>query len=77
MEATIIGDVEKLIDKMKRQPHGIRMNEAHKVLVAKGYRFDRKNGSHRQYINASGNVITVKDETPLKAVYVKDILNRI
>ena len=77
MEVTIIGDVEKLIDKMKRQPHGIRMNEAHKVLIAKGYRFDRKKGSHRQYINASGNVITVKEESPLKAVYVKDILSRI
>lgn len=33
--------------------------------------------SHRQYINAAGDVITVKDENPLKAVYVKDILCRI
>lgn len=69
--------VEKIIDKMKRQPNGIRMSEANKVLTAKGYRLDRQKGSHRQYINPSGNVITIKDESPLKAVYVKDILSRI
>ncbi|MDR3164052.1 MAG: type II toxin-antitoxin system HicA family toxin [Synergistaceae bacterium] len=72
-----MANVEKLIQKMKNQPNGIRMSEADKVLVAKGYRLDRQNGSHRQHINADGNVITVKDETPLKVVYVKDILSRI
>jgi predicted RNA binding protein YcfA (HicA-like mRNA interferase family) len=69
--------VDKIIEKMKNQPNGIRMSEADKVLVLSGYRLDRQNGSHRQYINANGDVITVKDETPLKAVYVKDILSRI
>jgi predicted RNA binding protein YcfA (HicA-like mRNA interferase family) len=70
-------NVDKIIQKMKNQPNGIRMNEADRVLVSKGYRFDRQNGSHRQYINAKGDVITIKDETPLKTVYVKDILSRI
>ncbi|MDR0841437.1 MAG: type II toxin-antitoxin system HicA family toxin [Christensenellaceae bacterium] len=69
--------VEKLIEKMKRQPNGIRMVEADKVLSESGYHLDRQNGSHRQYINADGDVLTIKDETPLKAVYVKDILRRI
>jgi predicted RNA binding protein YcfA (HicA-like mRNA interferase family) len=72
-----VAGVEKIINKMKRQPNGIRMSEANKVLTAKGYRLDRQKGSHRQYINPSGNVITIKDESPLKAVYVKDILSRI
>jgi predicted RNA binding protein YcfA (HicA-like mRNA interferase family) len=72
-----MASVDKIIEKMKNQPNGIRMSEADKVLVSGGYRLDRQNGSHRQYINASGDVITVKDETPLKAVYVKDILSRI
>ncbi len=53
------------------------MEELHKVLVASGYRLDRQRGSHRQYINQRGDVITIKDETPLKAVYVKDVLRRI
>ena len=69
--------VDKIIEKMKRQPNGIRMAEADKVLTANGYRLDRQKGSHRQYINNSGDVITIKDENPLKAVYVKDILSRI
>jgi predicted RNA binding protein YcfA (HicA-like mRNA interferase family) len=72
-----VANIDKIIAKMKNQPNGIRMSEADSVLTANGYRLDRQNGSHRQYINANGDVITVKDETPLKAVYVKDILNRI
>ena len=69
--------LEKLIEKMKRQPHGIWMNEASRVLVAHGYRFSRQKGSHCHFINDNGVVITIKKDSPLKAVYVKDILNRI
>lgn len=72
-----MASVDKIIEKMKTQPNGIRMSEADKVLTARGYRLDRQKSSHRQYINAAGDVITVKDENPLKAVYVKDILDRI
>ncbi len=72
-----MANIEKIIEKMKRQPNGIRMAEADNVLRAKGYEFSRQNGSHRQYINSKGDVITIKEENPLKAVYVKDILNRI
>lgn len=72
-----MASVEKIIEKMKNQPNGIKMSEADKVLTANGYRLDRQKGSHRQYINAAGDLITVKDENPLKAVYIKDILNRI
>lgn len=72
-----MASVEKIIEKMKQQPNGIRMSEADKVIKACGYRLDRKKGSHRQYINEKGEVITIKDEKPLKAVYVKDILGRI
>ena len=50
--------VEKIIEKMKNQPNGIRLQEADKVLMAIGYRLDRQKGSHRQYINTVGNVIT-------------------
>lgn len=72
-----MASIEKIIEKMKNQPNGIRMAELDKVLVHFGYRMDRQRGSHRQYINGIGNVITIKDESPLKAVYVKDVLNRI
>ena len=72
-----MADMDKITDKMKRQPNGIRMSEAEKVLRHYGYRFDRQKGSHCHFINIKGDVITIKNENPLKAVYVKDILNRI
>ena len=68
---------DKIIEKMKRQPNGIRMDEAHKVLTAYGYKLVRQKGSHRSYRNAAGDVTTIKDDNPLKAVYIKDILARI
>lgn len=38
----------------------------------------QRNGtSHRNFINKKGDVITIKEDNPLKAVYVKDVLKRI
>lgn len=71
-------DIDKLILKMKRQPNGIRFQELAKVLEYNGYRMKPKKGtSHRNFINAVGDVITIKEDNPLKAVYVKDVLRRI
>ena len=71
-------DINKLMEKMKRQPNGIRFNELKKVLEYYGYRMKSKKGtSHRNFINEKGNVITIKEDNPLKAVYVKDVLRRI
>ena len=67
--------VEKIIEKMKSQPHGVRLQEAEKVLAAYDYHFSRQRGSHRHYINDMGDVITLKD--PLKISYVIEILVRI
>lgn len=73
-----MASIEKIIQKMKNQPNGIRVDEVHKVLTAYGYRLDRQRGSHRQYVNdITGDVITIKDENPLKKAYTKDVLNRI
>ena len=71
-------DIDKIIQKMKRQPNGIRFQELAKVLEYNGYRMKSKKGtSHRNFINNRGDVITIKEENPLKAVYVKDVLKRI
>lgn len=71
-------NIDKLILKMKRQPNGIRFQELRKVLEYNGYVMKSKKGtSHRQFVNNNGDVITIKEETPLKAVYVKDVLKRI
>ncbi len=71
-------NVSKIIDKMKRQPNGIRPEEAERVLIANGYIPVRQKGSHRHYLNnTTGDLITIKQECPLKKAYIVDILNRI
>lgn len=73
-----MSNIKKLMDKMKRQPNGIRPEEADKVLQNFGYEPVRQKGSHKQYLNKkTGDVITIKQENPLKKVYVVDILARI
>lgn len=74
----MLAGIEKIIDKMKRQPNGIRPEEADKVLNAYGYEGVRQKGSHKQYLKReTGDVVTIKQENPLKKAYVIDILRRI
>lgn len=70
--------VDKIIEKMKQQPNGIRVADAEKVLNAFGYEAVRQKGSHRHYLNnKNGDLITIKQESPLKKVYIVNILKRI
>ena len=63
---------------MFNQPNGIRPEEAEKVLNYLGYECVRQKGSHKQYLNRiTGELTTIKQENPLKKVYVIDILNRL
>ena len=73
-----MANVQKIIEKMKSQPNGIRADEADKILRAYGYEGVRQKGSHKQYLNKeTGDLTTVKQENPLKKAYVMDILSRI
>lgn len=73
-----MSSVEKIIEKMRRQGNGVRPEEADKVLRYYGYELVRQKGSHQQYLNKrTGELITIKEESPLKKAYVVDILNRI
>ena len=73
-----MASTEKIIEKMKRQPHSIRPEEADKVLSDYGYDTVRQKGSHKQYLNRqTGDLTTIKQENPLKKAYVDDILRRI
>ena len=69
--------IKAIIDKMHTQPAGIRFEEMKRVLENSGYRLVRVKGSHAHFRNARGDVITVKKENPVKAVYIKDVLNRL
>lgn len=63
---------------MKQQPNGIRPEEVEKVLGIYGYVPSRQKGSHKHYLNKkTGDLITIKQENPLKKAYVLDVLNRI
>ena len=69
--------IKKLIQKMKNQPHGIILEEADRGLRHNGYQCKRQRGSHCQYINSNGDVITVVAENPIKKAYITAILERI
>lgn len=69
--------IDKIIEKMKVQPRGIRYEEAVKVLEYYGYQHVRTKGSHHQFRNQNGDVTTIKFSNPLKISYVTDILARI
>ena len=69
--------IKKLLQKMKNQPHGIILEEADRVLRHYGYQCKRQEGSHRQYINANGDVITIVAKGQLKKAYITAILERI
>lgn len=70
-------NIAKLIEKMKNQPHGIRFDEASKVLAYYGYEAIRIKGSHRHFRHGSGDLITIKYSNPIPKVYIADILERI
>jgi predicted RNA binding protein YcfA (HicA-like mRNA interferase family) len=65
--------VEKIIEKMKAQPHSIRFSEVEHVLTEYGYAFERQKGSHRRYGNGKTH-ITIPRQNPLKAAYIAEIL---
>lgn len=69
--------VDKLIQKMKNRPNGIRLDEIITVLNHYGYILVRTKGSHHHFRNRQGDVIPIPRQNPLKAVYVKDVLERI
>ena len=70
--------VDKVVAKMKRQPNGISIDEAEKVLAHHGYMYDRQNGSHKTYINKDGDTLTIPKRRPtIKPIYVKRILDKI
>jgi predicted RNA binding protein YcfA (HicA-like mRNA interferase family) len=69
--------IKKLVQKMKDQPHGIILEEADRVLRHYGYQCKRTEGSHRQYINLNGDVITIVAKGQIKKAYITAILERI
>ena len=72
-----MASVDKIIEKMRRQPHGIRYEEGKKVLEHNGYKITTQKGSHRSFRDADGDLVTIKEETPLHKHYIDKILDRL
>ena len=72
-----MADIDKIINKMKRQPHGIKLQEIEKVLKAYGYERVRQKGSHITYKNNFAGervVLAIHGKNTLKRAYVENIL---
>lgn len=69
--------IEKIIEKMKRNPKGITFRELKKALEYAGYSEIRSVGSHHHFRNAQGLLTTVKRENPVHPEAVKDALRRL
>lgn len=65
--------VEKLIEKMQRQPNGIRFSEAEKVLSHFGFAPTTQKGSHVTFKNAKQR-LTIPKHNKIKSAYVEQIL---
>lgn len=69
--------VEKVIEKMRNQPKGIRPEEAEKVLLSLGYYVDNQRGSHRQYRHKTKAPFTLVWENPVERYLIKEILTMV
>lgn len=70
-----MANVDKIIEKMRRQPNGISPNEMEKVLGAIGYIAKGEVGSHKQFRRPGSPIYTlVMSKNPVKAYQVKELL---
>ncbi len=72
-----MASVEKIVDKMKRQPSNISFDEVSKVLEHYGYEKVRQRGSHCSFRNSKGGTMIIPSRRPIKVVYIKEVLNRV
>jgi predicted RNA binding protein YcfA (HicA-like mRNA interferase family) len=71
------GRIEKIVEKMIHRPNGVRFREIANVLEHHGYIEVRESGSHHHFRNRKGDLITIPNHNPIKAVYDKEVLRRI
>lgn len=67
--------IKKLIQKMESQPNGIKFQELEKVLNYINFFETRQKGSHKRFKNEkTQESITIPVQNPMKAIYIKKIL---
>lgn len=69
-----MASVEKIIDKMRRQPNNISYKEIHKVLISLGYELKRGKGDHLNYRKKGKPIYTLVKQNPVKRYQVEELL---
>ncbi len=69
-----MGNIDKIIIKMKNTLAGHTYKDCEKVLFALGYELKRVKGSHHQFSKNGKNHITISKHQPVSKGAVKDVL---
>ena len=73
-----MASIRKTVDKMKRQPNGISIEEVDKVLNHYGYKLIKQKGSHMQYRNSNGDKMSIPRRAPtILSCYVNEIIGKL
>jgi len=68
-------NLEKLIAKLKRTPHGHKFEDLEKILLAIGYQLSKNKGSHFTYKNSITKTrITLAKHKPMSPKAVQDVI---
>ena len=69
-----MASVEKILEKMRRQPNGISYKEIDKVLIYLGYELKRGKGDHFNYRKKGKPIYTLVKQNPVKKYLVDEVL---
>ncbi len=72
-----MGKVEKILKKMRNNPHGWRIDDLKTVAARFGLEWRQPGTSHVTFRHQSGKKLTVPAHKPIKPVYVRQFLNMI
>lgn len=68
---------DKLLESIKNNPKDIDFNALKKLLEANGYIANNSGGSHWVFRKDGSNAITIPYKKPVKAIYVKKVLEEL
>lgn len=66
--------IYKIIQNMRNSQNNIRLDDYIKVVEWLGYSLARQKGSHMIYKKKNCNPITIVNNNPVKAIYVRQLL---
>lgn len=73
-----MGDIEKLIERIRRRPPEARFSDVRRLLIAFGWAEDRSSGSHVVFVKAGERSISVpKSGEKVKRVYLDQLCVRL